>query len=60
MNPPEDASYIGDGVYGWHDGYQVWIATQRMPGHWCSIALEPPVLKNLIDFASAQNQRREP
>lgn len=60
MNPPDNASYIGDGVYAWHDGYQVWIATQRIQGHWCSVAIEPRTMENLINFAAAANKRREP
>lgn len=53
MKPPKNATYVGDGVYAWHDGYQVWIATERVPGHWCAIALEPAVLAQVNQFAKA-------
>ena len=25
----QDKDYIGDGVYVYHDGYQIWLETQR-------------------------------
>jgi hypothetical protein len=53
MNPPLDAQYIGDGAYAWFDGYQVWVATQREPGHWCCVALEPSVFNALIGFGKS-------
>lgn len=47
-----DETYIGDGVYACHDGYQVWITT----GDGSSIALEPSVLDSLIAYVA---QRRK-
>lgn len=43
----ETVEYIGDGVYATHDGYQVWVRT--LEGQ--AIALEPPVMRHLIDYA---------
>lgn len=41
-----DPTYLGDGVYAGHDGYQVWVHTQQ--GH--CIALEPGVLAALLAY----------
>lgn len=48
----KDPTYLGDGVYAGHDGFQVWVGTEvlsdgRPVG---SIALEPHVLKMLNDY----------
>ena len=43
--------YIGDGVYASHDGYHIWLTTERDGGEH-SIALEPPVLDALFGRAS--------
>ena len=41
-----DETYLGDGVYAGHDGYHVWLWTQREDGvH--RIALEPAVFDEL-------------
>ena len=40
-------TYLGDGVYVKFDGYQFWVETQEG----MSIALEPPVLTKLIEYA---------
>src|SRR5579859_7555045 len=37
--------YLGDGVYAYHDGYQVWLATDGN-----AIALEPGVMQALMDY----------
>ena len=43
--------YLGDGVYAQFDGYHVWVWTSDglHPGD--KIALDPSVLKALIEFA---------
>lgn len=41
--------YIGDGVYAYHDGYQIWIETPREDGMH-RIALEPAVFDALVKF----------
>lgn len=49
--PPngKEESYLGDGVYAWFDGYQIWIKTERENG-WCEIALEPKVFDKLNEY----------
>lgn len=42
-------AYIGDGVYVSFDGYQIWLAANHHENK--VIALEPPVLKRLIEYA---------
>ena len=32
--------YLEDGVYASHDGYQMWLWTQRASGGWVGIALD--------------------
>lgn len=46
----KDPDYFGDAVYASHDGYQVWLTLNdhRYPP---VIALETPVLRNLVDYA---------
>lgn len=39
-------TYLGDGVYAAHDGYQVWVATSDSN----RIALEPSVLAALLAY----------
>lgn len=43
----EFTTYIGDGVYVFWDGYQMWLATQREDGQLHYIALEPSVMNEL-------------
>lgn len=43
-------SYIGDGVYTWFDGYQVWVAADRY-GVWHYVALERETMAQLIRYA---------
>lgn len=42
-------AYIGDGVYASHDGYHIWLSTDREGGTH-SIALDPYVYRALIDY----------
>jgi hypothetical protein len=41
--------YLGDGVYAWWDGYQVWVQAER-DGIRHEIALEPEVLLSLAKY----------
>ena len=43
--------YLGDGVYAWSDGFQVWLETQCVEGRHL-IALEPSMLDKLQLLAS--------
>lgn len=45
----QDTVYIGDGVYASHDGYNIWLKTQRYAG-WHEIALEPSVFAALLKY----------
>ena len=41
--------YIGDGVYASHDGYQIWLSTER-DGFQHRIALESETLAGLFSY----------
>ena len=58
---PDNAEYLGDGVYATFDGYMIWLDLRGQDST-TRIALEPPVLKALIDyrdrvFAQAEAER---
>ena len=44
-------TYLGDGLYASYDGHQIVLRAPREDGsnHW--VALEPDVLKALVEFA---------
>lgn len=46
-----DKTYLGDGVYADHDGYQVWIWIEDYDSVNERIALEPRVLETLFGYA---------
>lgn len=43
--------YIGDGVYAYHDGYQIWLETELFEGPQ-SIALEIGTFQALFQFGA--------
>ena len=45
----EQQTYLGDGVYASHDGYQVWLAVNHHDN--TVVALEPKVLQSLFQYA---------
>jgi hypothetical protein len=47
--PQNDVVYLGDGVYASHDGYHIWLRTER-DGREHLIALEPYVLTALAEY----------
>lgn len=47
--------YIGDGVYASFDGYHIWLAANHHENK--VVALEPAVLKRLIEYADRLNTR---
>lgn len=49
MADRRDEAYLGDGVYAYHDGYQIWLRTARGAGYH-DIALEPQVFAALVDY----------
>lgn len=50
------ARYLGDGVYVCSDGMYIWLGTQR--DTWETIALEPTMLNDLVDYAENINEAR--
>lgn len=42
-------TYLGDGVYAWDDGFQIWIGTQR-DFKWETIALDDSTFQALIRY----------
>ncbi len=50
----QDPDYIGDGVYVGHDGYQIWLRTERITEEGQAIiheiALEPGVWNALLAY----------
>ena len=46
-----DKQYIGDGVYVEHDGYQMWLTTERENGT-DRIAMEGNVFYGLVTYAA--------
>lgn len=51
MSDRQDPQYIGDGVYAYFDGYQVWIHTSDGVRESEAIALERPTMNSLILYA---------
>lgn len=51
-------TYLGDGVYAWTDGYQLWLRTERDDGEH-TIALEPAVFAALITYEKRLRVPRE-
>ncbi len=45
-----DYKYIGDGVYAFWDGWQMWITANHDPDPLHRVALEPAVMIELADF----------
>lgn len=45
--------YLGDGVYAYHDGHQVWLTT----GPRCEIALEPEVMAELGKYVASVEKK---
>lgn len=48
--------YLGDGVYVGHDGWQIWLRTERERG-WHEIALEPHVLAAFHHYMNELRRR---
>jgi hypothetical protein len=47
--------YLGDGVYAWFDGYQIWLETMR-ENTTHEIALEPDVMAVLDAYRARLNE----
>ena len=48
-------TYLGDGVYASHDGYQIWLRTGD--GNNQRIALEPSVFASLVAYERFERSR---
>ena len=48
----QDQTYLGDGVYASHDGYQIWLTTRRSEKRVDSVALEPSVYAALVQYVA--------
>jgi len=53
----QDQSYLGDGVYASHDGYQIWLAVNEPDNH--VVALHLSVLKRLHDYVVYLRNRNQ-
>lgn len=51
--------YLGAGCYASFDGWQIWLRAPREGGDH-RIALEPPVLRALMDFAKTVRTNAPP
>lgn len=49
MSSLQDQTYLGDGVYAAHDGYQIWLGVDRN-GRQERVALEPAVFAALVQY----------
>lgn len=49
MSNPHHETYLGDGLYAWFDGYQVWLRAPREGGDHV-VALEPETLEAFEQF----------
>ncbi len=54
-----DPTYLGDGVYAGHDGYQIWLHANSHDQPTDRIALEPAVMAALIRYAKHLRDKRE-
>lgn len=54
---PYESTYLGDGVYASHDGFQVWLAVNHHENN--VVALEPQVLANLVKYVEMLKETRK-
>ena len=52
-----DETYLGDGVYASHDGFQIWLAVNDHENK--VVALEPNVISRLFRYVEMLNQQKE-
>lgn len=50
-------TYLGDGVYAWFDGWQIWLETSRGIGDLHRIALDPYVFQALYQYGKSHGMR---
>ena len=51
-----DETYLGDGVYASHDGFQVWLAVNHHENK--VVALEPYVFSNLCEYFKRLEEKK--
>ena len=49
-------TYLGDGVYASHDGFQIWLAANHHENK--VVALEPQVLTRLFQYAEMLKEKK--
>lgn len=52
-----DDTYLGDGVYASHDGYQIWLAVNHHENK--VVAMEPAVLARLLEYVIKFETKRK-
>lgn len=50
MPPLTDRVYLGDGLYAWFDGFQIWLAASDGVEDHDSVALDPTVLRSFLFY----------
>jgi len=50
MGDRHHESYLGDGLYVYHDGWHVWLYTSDGSSETNRVALEPPVLARFREW----------
>jgi hypothetical protein len=60
VNGETHQRYLGDGVYASHDGYQIWLRTERLDDNYGSIiheiALDYRTLDTLLQYINELKQ----
>ena len=52
-------SYLGDGVYAWYDGFNIWLHVNDYNNPSDVVCLEPSVMLELIGFNTKCEQFRK-
>ena len=52
-----DETYLGDGVYASHDGFQVWLAVNHHENK--VVALEPSVIARLCQYFEMLKEKKD-
>jgi hypothetical protein len=55
-----EKTYLGDGVYAQHDGYQVWLTTEDGYRTTNAIALDDSTLGMFLRYIDKLRSREEP
>ena len=55
MDETYESTYLGDGVYASHDGFQVWLAVNHHENN--VLVLEPEVFFRLCEYVKRLEER---